>query len=50
MGGKTVVGEKPNNYQPTKAELEKPVKIEATAEEVIRRSFRQVGEIQDRVA
>jgi len=45
-----IVRVKPNSYQPTKAELEERVKIEATAEEVIRQAFRQVRVVEDKDA
>ena len=38
---------KPSSYQPTKAELEEELRINATPEEVIRAAFRQVRVVED---
>ena len=38
---------KPNGYQPSRAELEKPMGIDASPEDVIRAAFRQVRVIRD---
>ena len=38
---------KPNTYQPRKAELEEPVKIEATPEQLARAVLRPVKIIED---
>jgi len=38
---------KPRSYQPTKAELEEELHINATPEEVIRAAFRQVKVVED---
>ena len=38
---------KPHSYQPSKAELEEPVKINATPEELARRALRPMKVIED---
>lgn len=42
-----VVRVKPRSYQPTRAEMEEAVKIDATPEEAVRRIFRQVRVVED---
>ena len=41
---------KPSNYQPSKAELEERVHIDATPEELVRAAFRQVNVVTDKNA
>ena len=38
---------KPHSYQPSKAELEEPMKIDATPEELARRALRPMKVIED---
>lgn len=38
---------KPNSYQPSKAELEEDMRIEASPEEVIRAAFQQTKVVED---
>ena len=42
-----VVRIKPSNYQPTKAELEEDVRIDATPEELARAVLRRVRVVRD---
>ncbi|MCY4314630.1 MAG: hypothetical protein OXC66_00775 [Roseovarius sp.] len=41
---------KPSDYQPSKAELEERVHIDATPEELVRAAFRQVNVVTDKNA
>ena len=46
--GRPEIRVKPYDYQPTKAEREESVHIDATPEDVIRAAFQQVRVVEDR--
>lgn len=50
MDRKSEVRVKPISYQPSRKEIDQPVKIDAKPEDVIRAAFRQVEVVEDRDA
>ena len=50
MAGRPMVRVKPRSYQPTRGELEEPIKTDATPEELALAVLRPVRAIEDRDA